>query len=87
MGDPSAAVLSDCQVDFNIPGVKPLCPDLAVFFGLRRQIGWSSFNVAAEGARPAPVVEVTSPDTRVNDVGINADYYAVPACRGTRSPT
>ena len=36
VGDPAAVVLSDCQVDFNIRGVKPLCPDLAVFFGVRR---------------------------------------------------
>src|SRR5215468_2145903 len=28
---PTALVLSDCRVDFNIPGVKPLGPDLAVF--------------------------------------------------------
>jgi colicin import membrane protein len=73
--DPSAVVLSDCQVDFNLRGVKPLCPDLAVFLGARRRIGWTSFNVAKEGARPAIVVEVTSPDTRSNDLGIKVDYY------------
>ena len=50
----TAVVLSDCQVDFNIPGVKPLCPDLAVFFGVRRRIEWSSFNVAEEGAQAGP---------------------------------
>src|SRR5262249_52850207 len=65
--DATAVVLSDCQVDFNIPGVKPLCPDLAVFLGVRRRTTWSSFNVAREGARPAMVIEVTSPDTRSND--------------------
>ena len=68
-------VLSDCQVDFNIPGVKPLCPDLALFFGVRRRIAWSSFNVAEEGARPVLVAEITSPDTRSNDLGIKMDYY------------
>ena len=73
--DPAAVVLSDCQVDFHIRGVKPLCPDLAVFFGVRRRIAWSSFDVAAEGARPALVAEVTSPETRSNDVGIKVDYY------------
>ena len=73
--DPAAVVLSDCQMDFNIRGVKPLCPDLAVFLGVRRQTGWSSFDVAAEGARPALVIEVTSPETRSNDVGIKVDYY------------
>ena len=68
-------VLSDCQVDFNIPGVKPLCPDVALFSGVRRRVAWSSFNVAQEGARPGMVIEVTSPDTRSNDVGIKVDYY------------
>ena len=73
--DPTAVVLSDCGVDWNIPGVKPLCPDLAVFFGARRQIGWTTFNMAKERARPVLVVEVTSPKTRINDVGIKVDYY------------
>jgi Uma2 family endonuclease len=73
--DRAAVVLSDCQVDFNIPGVKPLCPDVAVFFGVRRRTEWTSFNVAEEGARPALVVEETSPDTRVNDVETKVDYY------------
>jgi Uma2 family endonuclease len=73
--NPTAVVLSDCQVDFNIPGVKPLCPDIAVFFGVRRRILWSSFDVAEEGATPALVVEVTSPETRSNDVETKVDYY------------
>jgi Uma2 family endonuclease len=73
--DPTAVVLSDCQVDFNLRGVKPLCPDLVVFLGVRRQTGWSSFNVARERARTALVIEVTSPATRSNDVGIKKDYY------------
>ncbi len=73
--NPAAVVLSDCQVDFNIPGVKPLCPDVALFFGVRRRIEWTSFDVAQEGARAALVVEETSPDTRVNDVETKVDYY------------
>ena len=73
--EPAVVVLSDCQVDFNIPGVKPLCPDVALFSGVRRRVAWSSFNVAREGARPELVIEVTSPDTRSNDVGIKVDYY------------
>ena len=73
--DRTAVVLSDCRVDWNIPGVRPLGPDLAVFFGVRRQVRWSTFDVAKEGARPALVIEVTSPETRTNDVGIKVDYY------------
>jgi hypothetical protein len=73
--DKTAVVLSDCQVDFNIPGVKPLCPDDAVFLGVRRRIAWASFNVAEERARPVLVAEITSPETRSNDVGVKKDYY------------
>ena len=73
--DPTAAVLSDCRIEWGIRGVKPLCPDLAIFFGVARHIDWSTFKVANEGARPAPVMEVTSPDTRPNDLGVKVDYY------------
>ena len=33
------------------------------------------FDVVKEGARPALVIEVTSPATRTNDVGIKVAYY------------
>jgi len=74
-GDSMALVLSDCRVDWNLPGVRPLGPDVAVFLGVRRRRNWSTFNLAAEGALPALVVEVTSPDTRKNDVGPKVKYY------------
>ncbi len=75
-GDPTAKVTTDCRVDWNLPGVRPLGPDLAVFFGVRpRRRTWATFNVAAEGARPALVVEVTSPETRKNDVGPKLKFY------------
>ncbi len=73
--DPTSVVLSDCRVDWNIPGVRPLGPDLAVFFGVRRYSLWLTFDVAAEGARPALVIEITSPETRNNDLEIKVDYY------------
>jgi Uma2 family endonuclease len=72
---PRAVVLSDCRIDWNIPGVRPLGPDLAVFFGVRRRSLWSTFYVGKERARPALVIEITSPETRNNDVGIKVDYY------------
>ena len=46
-----------------------------MFLGVRRRIAWSSFNVAEEGARPVLIAEVTSPETRSNDLGIKKDYY------------
>jgi colicin import membrane protein len=73
--DPEAVAVSDCRVDWNLPGVRPLGPDLAMFFGVKRRKVWATLNVASEGARPALVVEVTSPSTRTNDVDIKPNYY------------
>src|SRR5437016_4646677 len=66
--DPKKAVISDCRVDWNLSGVRPLGPDVAAFGGIKRHRDWSTFDVKAEGAKPLLVVEVTSPDTRDNDV-------------------
>jgi colicin import membrane protein len=85
--DRSAAVLSDCRVDWNIPGVRPLGPDVAVFFGVRRHTCWSTFDVSEEKARPALVIEVTSPETRTNDVGSRWTITTMPACRCMSSQT
>lgn len=74
--DPQAVVLSDTRVDFNVPGLRPLGPDVVVLFGLtgpRRD--WGTFHVGKERVRPALVVEVTSPDTRRNDFGPKVVYY------------
>src|SRR6516165_6777288 len=68
VGDPQAAVVSDCRVDWNLEGVEPLGPDIGVFRRVKRHKDWATLDVAAEGVRPAMVVEVTSPDTRKNDV-------------------
>jgi colicin import membrane protein len=73
--EPSTAVVSDCRVDWNLPGVRPLGPDIAVFAGVKRYRPWATLDVAKEGVRPLLVVEVTSPDTRKNDVEIKLDYY------------
>ena len=73
--DPTTVVLSDCRVDWNLRGIRPLGPDVAVFFGVRRKILWLTFDVAEEHARPMLVIEVTSPETRVNDVETKVDYY------------
>lgn len=72
---PSAAVVSDCRVDWNLPGVRPLGPDIAVFFDVKQYRDWATLDVAAERVRPAMVVEVTSRDTRRNDVETKVDYY------------
>ena len=69
------SAVSDCRVDWNLPGVRPLGPDIAVFLDVERHKNWATLDVAAEGARPALVVEVTSPSTRKNDLGIKFDFY------------
>jgi len=74
-GDPSAAVISGCRVDWNLPRVRPLGPDVTLFFGVKQHQDWATFNVAAEGAQPALVVEITSENTRKNDMGIKVTYY------------
>jgi colicin import membrane protein len=73
--DDDAEVVSDCRVDWNLPGVRPIGPDVGVFRGLKAHRGWSTLDVAAEGARAAMVVEVTSPETRRNDVEDKFEYY------------
>ncbi len=74
-GDPEAAVVSDCRVDWNIPGVRPLGPDIAMFFGISHHRDWATLDVAAEGAQPALVVEVTSPQSRMNDLETKVEFY------------
>ncbi|MGP0069023.1 MAG: Uma2 family endonuclease [Isosphaeraceae bacterium] len=73
--NPTAAVVTDSGVNWNLPGVRPLCPDAAVFFDSKEKYSWDIFNVAAYGARPALVVEITSPSTRKNDLGPKVHYY------------
>ncbi|HEX8203510.1 MAG TPA: Uma2 family endonuclease [Isosphaeraceae bacterium] len=73
-GDPSAVVLSDCRVAF-VPELRPVGPDVAVFFGGRPEPYQGTYDAVRARARPALVVEITSPETRSNDVGIKVEYY------------
>src|SRR5215210_7781716 len=43
--DESAVVLSDCQVAWDVPDLRPHGPDLAVIFGVRQRKDWTSFHV------------------------------------------
>ena len=73
--DPEAVVLSDCRVDWNLEGVRPLGPDIAVFLGVPSDFDRGTLGLVEDSARPILVVEVTSPDTRKNDFGIKKDFY------------
>jgi colicin import membrane protein len=80
--DPSALVLADCGVYWDVPGLGHHSPDVSVIFGVReRRERWSSFDVAEQGVRPTLLIELTSPATRNLDlVDKVRDYHraAVP---------
>jgi hypothetical protein len=69
-------VFCDHRIDFSVAGIEPFGPDLAVFDGVPNYDPNRGTFVAAEfGAVPLLVVEVTSPSTRKNDLGIKVELY------------
>jgi colicin import membrane protein len=76
-GQEGALVAEDLRVDFGVPGLRPLGPDVVVFAGLNAEwdIERGTFPVADFGARTLLTIEVTSPDTRRNDFGVKVDFY------------
>jgi colicin import membrane protein len=75
-GVQGALVLCDCCVDLNLPGVKHICPDVAVFFNVPNpDQDWTMFLCREEKTRPELIVEVVSPSTRVNDVETKLPWY------------
>ncbi|WP_031460626.1 Uma2 family endonuclease [Chloroflexus sp. MS-G] len=71
-----AIVLSDVRVAWDVPDLRPHGPDVMVIPGLRERRDWSTFDVAEEGVRPALIIEITSPETRENDVVWKVVHYA-----------
>jgi len=59
-----------------VPDLRPHGPDVMVIPGLRERRDWSTFDVAEEGVRPALIIEITSPETRENDVVRKVVHYA-----------
>jgi Uma2 family endonuclease len=74
-GDPTAVVLSDVLVVWDVPRLRPHGPDIAVILGVREQKQWRSFDVAAEGTRPALIIELTSPGTADLDRSLKLEHY------------
>jgi colicin import membrane protein len=74
-GDPTAVVLSDVLVIWDVPGLRPHGPDIAVILGVRERKPWRSFTVAAEGVRPALIIELTSPETPDLDRSRKLEHY------------
>ncbi|GIW02639.1 Uma2 family endonuclease [Roseiflexus sp.] len=71
-----AIVLSDVRIAWDIPDLRPHGPDVMVIPGIRERQDWSTFEVAVEGARPALIIEITSPETRENDLERKVEHYA-----------
>ena len=81
--NPRALVLSDCLVNWGVPGLGNHSPDISVFNNVNdpEHRNWGTFRAAEEGARPVLAIEVVSPDAhdrriRDNDVVIKVrEYY------------
>jgi Uma2 family endonuclease len=73
--DPTAVVLHDVRIAWDIPGLGAHGPDIAVIFGVRERKNWSTFDVAREGVRPTLIVEVTSPETAAIDRSNKLEEY------------
>jgi hypothetical protein len=60
-----------------VKGLRKHSPDISVFFGARRKYRGlkGTYYVAREKARPVLAIEITSPDTRVNDLEIKVVHY------------
>jgi Uma2 family endonuclease len=70
-------VLSDCLIDWGVPGIGNHSADIAVFTGLKRPVPEkiTLFDRAAFGARCRLAIEIVSPETRVNDVEYKFDEH------------
>jgi len=74
--DPLAVVFQDLLFLWDVPGLKGHAPDLAVVFGVHPGHR-ESIDVAAEGARPALIVEITSPSTASLDHQVKLEEYHI----------
>jgi Uma2 family endonuclease len=74
--DRSVVIFSDCGIFWDVPRLKHHSPDLSVIFGVKRRKNWKTFHVKTEKVRPALIIEVTSPKTRVLDVETKVKQYA-----------
>jgi Uma2 family endonuclease len=71
-----AIVLSDVRIAWDVPDLRAYGLDVMVIPDIRERRNWSTFEVAVEGARPALIIEITSPETRANDLEIKVEHYA-----------
>jgi Uma2 family endonuclease len=71
-----AILMRDIRIAWDVPGLRPHSPDVMVIPGITKQDNWSTFDVAQEGQRPALIIEITSPETRENDLVRKVEHYA-----------
>ncbi len=72
---PAVHVFADHRIDFNLRGVEPLGPDVALIDEVPDWDGTQGTLFLAERGRPLLVVEITSPDTRRNDLEVKRALY------------
>jgi colicin import membrane protein len=72
---PDVVVLGDCRVDWGVAGMRPLGPDVVVLYGVPHWRRRATFHLADEGGIPVLVLEIASPSTRNNDLGIKRAFY------------
>jgi Uma2 family endonuclease len=71
-------VAGDMKMLWGMPGVKEPAPDIAIIFGVPRNLERSSFDVVREGARPSLILELVSSidaATRRNDYEKKVPIY------------
>ncbi len=73
--DPTAVVLDDVRVAWDIPDLGAHGPDITVILGVRERKNWSTFDVAREGVRPSLLMEITSPETATIDRSVKLEEY------------
>jgi hypothetical protein len=73
--EPNVLVLSHCRVDFGVKGIRPLGVDVLVLFDVGQWMRRGTFQLAKVGGRPVLAIEITSPGTYENDIGIKRDLY------------
>ncbi len=75
--DPTAVVLDDVRIAWDVPDLKAHGPDIAVIIGVQQRQNWSTFDVAREGVRPALIIELTSPETASIDRSNKLEEYDI----------
>ncbi|NWG20746.1 MAG: Uma2 family endonuclease [Chloroflexi bacterium] len=70
-----ASVMTDMRVVWDTPDIRPHSPDIMVVPGAHDRHNLSTLDVAAEGVRPALIIELASPETRRNDLFDKVMHY------------